>query len=50
MGYLDFIARVTAHIPDKSQAIICYYGLYSNAQRFLWRHLTAGKDGSRGRA
>ena len=33
MDYLDFIARVTAHIPDKGQVMIRYYGLYSNAHR-----------------
>ena len=33
MNYLDFIARVTSHIPDKGQVIIRYYGLYSNAHR-----------------
>jgi hypothetical protein len=33
MDYLDFIARVTSHIPDKGQVIIRYYGLYSNAHR-----------------
>jgi hypothetical protein len=31
--YLDFIARVTTHIPDKGQVMIRYYGLYSNAHR-----------------
>jgi len=31
MDYLDFIARVTAHIPDKGQVMIRYYALYSNA-------------------
>ncbi|MFH1313746.1 MAG: transposase [Candidatus Eisenbacteria bacterium] len=30
MDYLEFIARVTTHIPDKGQ-MIRYYGLYSNA-------------------
>jgi hypothetical protein len=25
MDYLDFIARVTAHIPDKGQVMIRYY-------------------------
>ena len=30
MDYLDIIARVTSHIPDKGQVIIRYYGLYSN--------------------
>jgi hypothetical protein len=30
--YLEFIARVTSHIPDKGQVTIRYYGLYANAQ------------------
>jgi hypothetical protein len=42
MDYLDFIARLTAHIPDKGQVMIRYYGLYSNAHR--------GKERKRGRA
>jgi hypothetical protein len=33
LDYLEFIARVTAHIPDKGQVMIRYYGLYSNAHR-----------------
>ena len=33
MDYLEFIARVTAHIPDKGQVMIRYYALYSNAHR-----------------
>jgi hypothetical protein len=33
MDYLDFIARVTAHIPDKGQVMTRYYALYSNAHR-----------------
>ena len=33
MDYLDFIARITTHIPDKGQLMIRYYGLYSNAHR-----------------
>jgi hypothetical protein len=33
MDYLEFIVRVTSHIPDKGQVIIRYYGLYSNAHR-----------------
>lgn len=33
MDYLEFIARVTFHIPDKGQVMIRYYGLYSNAHR-----------------
>ena len=31
MDYLEFIARVTSHIPDKGQVMIRYYGLYANA-------------------
>jgi hypothetical protein len=31
MGYLEFIARVTSHIPDKGQVTVRYYGLYANA-------------------
>jgi len=33
MDYLEFIARVTSHIPDKGQVMIRYYSLYSNAHR-----------------
>ena len=33
MDYLEFIARVTSHIPDKGQVMVRYYGLYANAQR-----------------
>ena len=42
MDYLDFIARVTAHIPDKGQVMVRYYGLYSNAHR--------GRERKRGQA
>jgi hypothetical protein len=31
MDYLEFIARVTSHIPDKGQVMVRYYGLYANA-------------------
>jgi len=34
MDYLEFITRVTSHIPDKGQATIRYHGLYANA-RFI---------------
>jgi hypothetical protein len=27
MDYLEFIARVTSHIPDKDQVMVRYYGL-----------------------
>jgi hypothetical protein len=33
MDYLEFIARVTSHIPDKDQVMVRYYGLYANAHR-----------------
>jgi hypothetical protein len=33
MDYLEFIARVTFHIPDKGQVMVRYYGLYANAHR-----------------
>ncbi len=33
MDYLEFIARVTPHIPDKGQVMVRYYGLYANAHR-----------------
>jgi hypothetical protein len=42
MDYLEFIARVTSHIPDKGQVMIRYYGLYSNAHRGKMRK--AGDD------
>jgi len=29
--YLEFVARVTSHIPDKGQVMVRYYGLYANA-------------------
>ena len=33
MDYLEFIARVTSHIPDMGQVTIRYFGLYANAHR-----------------
>ncbi|MBW2614547.1 MAG: transposase, partial [Deltaproteobacteria bacterium] len=33
MDYLEFIARVTSHIPDKGQVMVRYYGIYANAHR-----------------
>lgn len=33
MDYLEFIARVTSHIPDKGQVMVRYYGPYANAHR-----------------
>jgi hypothetical protein len=31
MDYLEFIARATAHISDKGQVMVRYYGLYADA-------------------
>ena len=33
MDYLEFIARVTSHIPKKGQVTVRYYELYANAHR-----------------
>jgi hypothetical protein len=33
MDYLEFIARVTSHIPARGQVTVRYYGLYANAHR-----------------
>jgi len=33
IDYLEFIARVTSHIPDKGQVMVRYHGLYVNAHR-----------------
>ena len=33
MDYLEFIARVTLHIPDKGQVMVRYSGPYGNAHR-----------------
>jgi len=33
MDYLEFIARVVSHIPNKGQVMVRYHGLYANAQR-----------------
>ena len=44
MDYLEFVARVTSHIPEKGQVMTRYYGLYSNAHRGKVRK--AGTDPS----
>ena len=31
IDYLEFIARVASHVPDKGQVTVRYYGLYANA-------------------
>lgn len=33
MDCLEFIARVTSHIPNKGQVTVRYYGLYANPHR-----------------
>jgi hypothetical protein len=33
MDYLEFVARVTSHIPDKGQVMVLYYGFYAHAHR-----------------
>jgi hypothetical protein len=30
---LDWIAAITAHIPDKGEQLVRYYGYYSNVSR-----------------
>ena len=43
MDYLEFIARVTSHIPDKGQVTVRYLGLYANAHRGKVRKREAGE-------
>ena len=43
MDYLEFIARVTSHIPDKGQVTIRYFGLYANAHRGKVRKSEEGR-------
>jgi hypothetical protein len=42
MDYLEFIARVTSHIPDKGQVTVRYFGLYANAHRGKLRKASLG--------
>jgi hypothetical protein len=44
MDYLEFIARVTSHIPDKGQVTVRYYGLYANAHRGKVRKTEEGRS------
>jgi hypothetical protein len=44
MDYLEFIARVTSHIPDKGQVMVRYYGLYANAHRGKMRKEKRGNS------
>ena len=48
MDYLEFIARVTSHIPDKGQVMVRYYGLYANAHLCLRAGCADGGRGERG--
>jgi hypothetical protein len=43
MDYLEFIARVTSHIPDEGQVMIRYIGLYANAHRGKVRKSEEGR-------
>jgi hypothetical protein len=43
MDYLEFIARVTSHIPEKGQVMIRYFGLYANAHRGKARKSEEGR-------
>jgi len=43
MDYLEFIARVTSHIPDKGQVMVRYYGLYANAHMRKMRKIGVGE-------
>ena len=40
--YLEFIARVTSHIPDKGQVTVRYFSLYANAHRGKVRKASLG--------
>jgi hypothetical protein len=44
MDHLEFIARVTSHIPDKGQVTIRYSGLYANAHRGKRRKAEKGQS------
>jgi hypothetical protein len=35
--YLEWIARLTSHIPDRGTHLVHYYGAYSNAHRGVAR-------------
>ena len=43
MDYLEFIARVSSHIPNKGQVMIRYSGLYANAHRGKVRKAEKGQ-------
>ena len=41
---LEFLARLTSHIPDKGQVLQRYYGFYSSRQRGTRRKATEGNE------
>jgi len=43
MDYLEFVARVVSHIPDKGQVMVRYFGLYANAHRGKVRKVEEGQ-------
>ncbi|MFA4947588.1 MAG: transposase [Candidatus Krumholzibacteriia bacterium] len=42
LDVLDFIARLTIHIPESHERLVHYYGLYSNASN--QRRVSGGRD------
>jgi hypothetical protein len=48
MDYLEFIARVSSHIPDKGQVMVRDYGLYANAHPCFYRGRPDGGRGEQG--
>ena len=36
-GALDWLAALTAHIPDRGEQMVRYYGWYSNKSRGSWK-------------
>jgi len=45
--YLEWIARLTLHIPEQSAQTVHYYGAYSNAHRGLRGRAWNGRPASR---
>jgi hypothetical protein len=46
LDVLDFIARLSAHIPESYERLVLYYGLYSNASG--QRRVPGGRDKTSG--
>ena len=42
LDVLDFIARLSVHIPEPHERLVLYYGLYSNASR--QRRVSGGRE------